>query len=293
MLIGVVGNLGFVGKATTDLLDEKGIKWVGFDLMSSQDIRDKQQFQYWCEHNKPDRILLLAAIARFADADKDPKLAFETNVLGTKNVVDVCKEFHIALIYSSTGSAIMDLQGYESPYKEDIPARGNSPYGCTKAIAEFYVKEHTPHIILRYAHIYGIGKERHGLIGGFYDRIKRGLEPTLFGGLQQNDFTYISDIVQANYLALTAPWSSFNQTYHIGTGVQLTAKEAGDVICKVLGYGGEIDIKPARGVDPADFCFDITKAKTMLGYEPKFTFKQGLEDMIKKGWNAEKEDRTL
>jgi UDP-glucose 4-epimerase len=284
MKIIIFGNEGFVGTETQKLLEKNGHTIIGYDLLSGRDIRDYQQVRQVCLEEKPNRAILLAAIARFADADKDPKLAFETNVIGTRNVVEVCKELHIPLVYSSSGSALMDLQGYEAPYKEDIPARGNSVYGTSKALGEYYVREHTPHIILRYSHLYGKGKlgAGHGLVSGFYDRIKRGLEPILYNGVQTNDFLDEDSIALANMLAVTAKWSEWNEVYHIGSGHELSAKEAGEAICKVFGWEGKIDVKPRRGVDPDIFCFDITKAQTRLGFKPLYTFEEGLIRMKEK-----------
>lgn len=280
MKILITGNLGFVGSETTKLLAEEGHKIIGYDLMAKCDIRDKDLFFEACNETRPDRVLHLAAIARFADADKDPKLAFETNVMGTKNVVEVCEDLHIPLVYSSTGSVYMPIN-QEPPITEEFEAKGNSVYGCTKYLGELYVKEHTPHIILRYAHLYGKEKRMHGLIGGFLDRIERGLAPTLYGGKQSNDFTYIKDIAEANLKAITAPWDKWNQIYNIGTGEELSAEEAGEIVCKTVGYKGKVDKIKQREVDADRFVYDISKAKTMLDYEPKYTFEKGMKDMMK------------
>jgi len=280
MRILITGDKGFVGNETRRMIEGKGHEVIGYDLMDGFDIRDKEQFKQRCIEEKVDRVLHLAAIARFADADKDPKLAYETNVLGTRNIVEVCKELHIPLVYSSTGSAIMPLNDYQAPYGEEIPARGNSVYGCTKAIAEYIVREHNPHIVLRYGHIYGKEKRGHGLIGGFWQRIERGLKPQLYGGDQTNDFVYVNDIAQANYLALTATWDKWNQIYNVGSGEELTAEQAGEMVCKVTGWKGGVEKKTARTVDASRFSFDITKIKTWLKYEPQFDFKHGLEDMF-------------
>lgn len=273
----VTGDLGFVGQATC--MAESDLTFIGYDLMNGCDIRDLRQLVKVVHQEKPDAILHLAAIARFSDADANPLLADEINVGGTRNVVKVCGYFHIPLVFASTGSAIMPLDNYPAPYTEDIPARGNSLYGCSKALGEYIVREHTPHIILRYAHIYGAEKRGHGLIGGYVDRINRGLQPRLFGGRQTNDFTFIEDIAQANILALTASWDKWNNTYHIGTGEELSAAEAGDIICDVMGYDGGIDVVEARTVDPGRFVFDISKAHRMLGYEPRYSFREGLTKM--------------
>jgi len=279
MKVLITGDVGFVGSATKKLLTKKNIKVTGFDLMDKFDIRDRRQLEEVCQNTVPDRILHLAAIARFADADKDPKTAFETNVLGTKNVVDIAKKFHIPLVYASTGSVYMPIS-QEPPITEEFSAKGNSVYGCTKYMGELYVKEHNPHIILRYAHLYGQEKRGHGLIGGFWSRIQRGLKPELYGGKQSNDFTYIDDIAVANYLALTTSWDKWNQVYNIGTGEELTAEEAGKMICDITGWDGGIEMKKNRGVDPQRFVYDVTKAENLLGFKAKYNFQKGLKEMF-------------
>jgi len=280
MRILITGNMGFVGSETQKLLEAKGHSVVGCDLMDGQDIRDIDQLQKNIKYSGIDRILHLAAIARFVDADKNPKLAFETNVIGTKNVVGVAKKLHIPLVYASTGSVYMPIS-QEPPIKEEWPTMGNSVYGCTKNIGEIFVKEHTPYIILRYAHLYGQEKRMHGLIGGFVERIKRGLAPVLYGGKQSNDFTYIKDVATANLLALTAPYDKWNQVYNIGTGEELTAEEAGKIICEMTGWKGKIEFKEGRTVDPQRFVFDIKKAEIMLGFKAEYDFRKGLKDMFK------------
>jgi UDP-N-acetylglucosamine 4-epimerase len=273
------GNLGFVGSETTKLLEKEGHEIIGYDIMNGKDIRNYQKFYNICYNTRPDRILHLAAIARFAEADSNPIITHETNVLGTQNVVRVCKELQIPLVFASTGSAYMPIKE-KPPITEKYPIMGNSVYGCSKALADKYVQQHNPHIILRYAHLYGKEKRYHGLIGGFLSRIEFGLEPVLYGGKQSNDFCYIKDVAQANMLALTASWDKWNQAYNIGSGEEITAEEAGKIVCDVVGYKGDIQIKPQRTVDPDRFFYDITKAKEMLGFNPKYTFKKGVKDMM-------------
>jgi UDP-glucose 4-epimerase len=289
----ITGNRGFVGSETQKLIESRNsydniplkegelFEVIGYDIMDGYDIRDYNQLNQFVTETKPDRILHLAAVARFADADKDPKLAFETNVMGTRNVALVAQKHHIPLVYSSTGSVYMPIDSQkEPPITEDWSCKGNSVYGCTKYAGELYVKDHTPHIILRYAHLYGKEKRGHGLIGGFWQRIERGLVPTLYGGQQSNDFTYIKDVAQANFLALTASWDKWNQVYNIGTGEELTAEQAGKLVCEATGWKGGIEKKEGRTVDAERFVYDITKAKTWLGFNPEYDFKKGLEEMF-------------
>lgn len=282
MKILITGNKGFVGSETEKLLVENKHEVIGYDIMDGLDIRDLKQLDEFVAYHKPDRILHLAAIARFADADRDPMLAHETNVLGTMNVAIVAGKHHIPVVYSSTGSVYMPITDFTGTIKEDWPAKGNSVYGCSKYQGELYIKKYAhPYIILRYAHLYGKEKRMHGLIGGFLDRINRGLAPTLYGGKQSNDFTYILDVAQANMKALTSPWDKWCQIYNIGTGEELSAEEAGKLVCKIAGYDGRIEIKEGRGVDPERFAFDCKKAETMLGFKAQYNFEQGLTHMFK------------
>ena len=276
----ITGNKGFVGTVTEKLFHENGIEVVGYDIMDGLDIRDREQLEQVVIATKPNRILHLAAIARFDEADANPIRVHETNVLGTMNVVNVARKYHIPLVFASTGSAYMPIK-LKPPITEDFPVMGNSVYGCSKALSEIYVRQYNPHIVLRYAHLYGAEKRYHGLIGGFLSRIEHDLEPVLYGGKQSNDFTYIKDVADANYLAVTASWDKWNQAYNIGTGEELTAEAAGKIICKAANYKGKITLKPQRTVDPDRFVFDCSKAERMLGFKARYSFALGLEDMFK------------
>ncbi len=287
MKILITGDKGFVGTATKKLLKEHEV--IGYDLMDGFDIRDYKQLEATVAGHGIDRILHLAAVARFADADKDPLLAHETNVLGTMNVATVAGKFHIPVVYASTGSVYMPIK-QEPPITEEFQACGNSVYGCAKYQGELYIRKYAhPWIILRYAHLYGAEKRHHGLIGGFMDRINRGLAPTLYGGKQSNDFTYITDVARANVLALTAPWDKWNQVYNIGTGEEITAEKAGEIICKLTGWEGGVEKKTGREVDPERFVYSCAKAENLLNFKAKFDFQAGLHDMFELESISEKE----
>lgn len=285
MKIIVTGSSGFVGSNTIKALKEKGYKVFNFDLVNGEggfvwDIRNRFQLAEVIEEG--DKVLHLAAIARFAEADKDPKLAFETNVLGTKNVAEICKEKGVErLVYSSTGSVYMPIE-QEPPITEEFRAVGNSVYACAKNLGELYIKDTGVfYIILRYAHLYGEGKVGHGAIGGFIDRMKRGLAPVLYGGKQSNDFCYIKDIVQANLLALET--EKINEIYNIGTGEELSTEEVFSKMAKFFKYYKEFEHKPLRVVDPPRFFYNIDKARKELGFNPQFTFEKGLQDWCDTG----------
>lgn len=279
MRVLITGDRGFVGSATRALLEAEGHEVIGFDILDRRDIRDGSVLRHVVRDAQPDRILHLAAIARFADADADPVAALTTNVVGTATVAQVADEFRVPVVYASTGSVYMPIDA-EPPIRETLRASGNSIYGCTKYLGERYVASMaSPWIILRYAHLYGPEKRGHGLVGGFLDRIARGMAPVLYGGQQSNDFTYIADVARANLAALTASWDAWRTEYNIGTGEELTAEEAGRIVCEAFGYDGEILIERGRAVDSARFVYDCTKATRMLGFTAEYDFARGIADM--------------
>ncbi len=280
MRILLTGDKGFVGKETRRLLEEHKHQVIGYDALDGFEVRDINQFRKTVQENIPHRILHLAATARFSEADKDPIRAFDSNAIGTKNIADVAEENHIPVVYSSTGSVYMPVKKIP-PITEEFPAQGNSVYACSKLLGEKYLQTHSmPWIILRYGHLYGAEKRFHGLIGGYVSAIQQGRAPTLFGGNQTNDFAYVKDVAKANLLALTASADKWNQIYNIGTGVEISAEDAGKAVCKAMGYDGPIEKKEIRLVDPERFVYDMSKAKHMLEFEADWSFDAGLKDMF-------------
>ncbi len=281
MKIICTGSEGFVGKHTTQVLRERGYKVLGFDLVNGYDLLNYQQVLDAIEPG--DKILHLAAIARFSDADANPLLAYRVNCQGTENIVKAAEEKGAErIVYSSTGSVYMQLLK-EPPITEDFPIRGNSVYGCSKTIAEKMIMEgKVPYLILRYAHLYGIGKIGHGAIGGFLAKMKAREKPILFGGQQTNDFTYIKDITEANILALeTNNSEAINQAYNIGTGTELTTIRVFEIMRDFFNYRKEFEIVPARQVDAMRFAYDVSKAEKLLKFKAKYSFEEGLKNWFK------------
>ena len=283
MKIILTGGSGFVGSHTIKALKEKGYEVLNYDIAEGYDLLNYEQLKSVID--KGDKVLHEAAIARFADADKDPLLTYQVNVKGTENVIRACEEKEVErLVYASTGSVYMPLEK-EPPITEEWQIRGNSVYGCSKVVAEKMVQQSKiPWLILRYAHLYGEGKVGHGAIGGFISKMQQGLNPVIFGGQQSNDFTYIKDIVKSNILALeTTNQEAINQAYNIGTGIELTTIKVFELLREFFKYDKEFEIFPQRGVDPQRFVYDVSKAEKLLDFKAKYTFEKGLNDWFKNG----------
>lgn len=272
----VTGDKGFVAHHTLPLLREAGYDVVGFDLQDGLDICDPAALRRVL---KPGcKVLHLAACSRFSLADADPPNAYKVNVGGTGLLLEVAHEMGVErVVMASTGSVYMPV--WRVPIDERHPASGNSHYAFSKLWGErMTLLYRTPFVVLRYAHIYGAKRWKDGLINAFIDRVRRGMQPILYGGQQSNDFTYVKDIARANVLALETP--HLNEVYNIGTGNEITSKDASLMVAHAIHYEGKIDVQARRDIDPPRFVYDIDKARRLLGYEPKWAFEAGLEDML-------------
>ena len=226
-----------------------------------------------------DKVLHLAAIATFQESEEDPLAAIAVNIGGTLKVIEACNAAGAErLVFSSTGS-VLSMKA-EVPFKEDAPVDPPNFYGWTKAKAEELIHRRcrVPWVILRYGYVYGATK-LHGAIGAFFKLLRDGKQPTIFGGKQTNDFTYIDDIIQANRKAL---WTEHtNQLYHIGSGRANSILDVYDAVADALDSVIKPKIEPARIGDYPVFLYDISKAEQLLEYKPDWTLKEGVARVAK------------
>ena len=290
MTVVVTGASGFIGRHTVKELLERGYEVTGIDVEPS-DVKHKNLKNVQCDISSPqlasyidegDKVLHLAAISTFGAAGQNPARAIRVNVEGTLNVINSCIEKKAErLVYSSTGSVYH--KSSTVPIKEDSPRNPTSIYGLTKKQAEDWIMlygDQIDYVILRYAYIYGQGKDW-GAIGNFIKRIRQGEQPIIFGGRQTNDFIYVKDVVEANILALESEY--LDQVYNIGTGIATSIKETCRMCLEVMNSDLGMKIEPPRPFDIQMFVYDITKARLLLGFEPKWRLSEGIKDMVKQG----------
>jgi len=288
----VTGANGFIGIHTVRELLKKGYNVEAVDVKTeglkefsndkrcairNMDILD-EDFKNLIERG--DKVLHLAAVARFETAESNPQLAVRVNVEGTLNVIEACIEKKAdRLVYSSTGS-VYSLNA-PVPLREDAPREPSSVYGLTKKMAEDWIMFYggqLPYVILRYGYIYGKGKDW-GAIGAFMKRLSNNERPVVLGGNQTNDFVYVKDVVEANWLALETRYT--NQAYNIGTGRATSIRDVCEYCIKAMESDLKMKIEPARTFDYPIFVYDISKARTLLRFEPEWNVLNGITDMVK------------
>jgi UDP-N-acetylglucosamine 4-epimerase len=237
-----------------------------------------------------DAICHQAATGSVPRSVNDPLFYHENNVDAFFNLLIAAKENGCKrFVYASSSSVYGDNQNL--PKIE--PNTGNvlSPYAATKKINEIYAnvfyKCYGMEIIgLRYFNVFGERQNPNGeyaaVIPKFIDSIKNGKSPMIFGdGSFSRDFTYVKNVVRANYLALTTKNPEcFGEAFNIGAGGRITINEIFFKICEIMGSKIMPNYQPNRKGDIPHSNASIEKAKSMFGYVPEISFEEGLQKTI-------------
>jgi UDP-glucose 4-epimerase len=302
----VTGGAGFVGSHLAEALVNKGCEVIILDNLSTGfidnvshllnlhnkvkfirgDVRDPKVCLKAAEG--ADIIFHEAAQINPVLAVENPSYDFEINARGTLNMLEAARKKDVKkFIFASTN---VYANPKYLPIDEDHPIDLLSPYAASKLSGEAYciVYNNTyglKTVRLRYTNIYGprqrSTKNESGVITIFIERVLKGMRPIIFGdGEQTRDFIYVSDIVKANILAAESE-SSQGEAFNIGSGEETSINTLANIILKIA---SREDLAPEKGPErAADFrrcVVDITKARKVLGFNPKVTLETGLKRTI-------------
>ena len=217
----------------------------------------------------------------------NPLSSHVSNVNGFLNVLVAAKEEGIRRIVYASSSSVYGDHPVLPKVEENI---GNvmSPYAATKAIDEMYAGVFTrcydmECIGLRYFNVFGPRQDPNGayaaVIPKFIDLMKAGKPPVINGdGTFSRDFTYVENAVQANILGLTTKNKEcFGQVMNIGAGGRTSLLELIEALKKELNVDTAPNFGPERSGDIPHSTADISKAREMLGYNPRITFNEGIK----------------
>lgn len=244
-----------------------------------------------------DAVLHLAALGSVPRSIADPITTNDININGFLNMIVAARDAGIKrFVYAASSSTYGDSESL--PKIEEIIGKPLSPYAITKYVGELYAdvfaKTYGVECIgLRYFNVFGRKQDPAGayaaVIPKFTDLLIDNQPPTINGdGSFSRDFTYIDNVIQINHLALkTSNPDAVNQVYNVAYGESSTLNELFDEIQINLGeYIPKVkDITPIYGPlrkgDIPHSLASIEKAKRLLGYNPRFSLKEGLKHTIK------------
>ena len=302
----VTGGAGFIGSNLCEAILKKGYKVRCLDNLSTGkqsnidlfidnpnytfingDIRDLDTCLKACEG--VDFVLNQAAWGSVPRSIEMPLLYEEINIKGTLNMLEASRQKGVKkFVYASSSSVYGDEPNL--PKKEGREGNILSPYALTKKVNEEYAKLYTKlygldTYGLRYFNVFGKRQDPEGayaaVIPKFIKQLLNNEQPTINGdGKQSRDFTYIENVIEANFKACKAPSKFAGDSFNIAYGGREYLIDVYNSLCEIL----DKDIIPIfsydRRGDIRHSNADVSKAREQLGYAPSWSYEKGIREAL-------------
>jgi nucleoside-diphosphate-sugar epimerase len=233
-------------------------------------------------------VLHQAALPSVPRSVQDPLTSNATNVIGTLNILLAARDSGVRRVVVASSSSIYGANP-TLPKREDAPTLPISPYATTKLASESYARSfHNVYgletVALRYFNVFGARQDPTSqyaaVVPRFAAALLTGGQPVIFGdGEQSRDFTHVSNVVQANILAMDAP-AAPGRAYNVACGEQVSINR----LAAEIGGLVDRDVRPVyvapRAGEVTHSLADLTRARDELGYEPAVRLREGLRDTI-------------
>ncbi len=247
-----------------------------------------------------DYVMHEAALGSVPRSINDPITTNDVNIGGFLNMLVAARDAGVKrFIFAASSSTYGDSKSL--PKVEEVIGRPLSPYAITKYVDELYADVFartygTEYIGLRYFNVFGRRQDPHGayaaVIPLFVRKFMNHEAPNINGdGEYSRDFTYIDNVIQMNMLAMTTTNpEAVNQIYNTAYGERTTLNQLVDCLREFLGEKDEVikSIEPTHGPNRAGdiphSLASIDKAKTLMGYTPKYSMRAGLREAVDWYW---------
>lgn len=232
-------------------------------------------------------IIHLAAQSGVAPSVADPKTDFDINVQGTFNMLEAARINGVKkFVFASSGAPLGEV---EPPIHEEKVCKPISPYGAGKLAGEAYLKAYhhsfgLETVALRFSNVYGPGSAHKNSVVAKFIRQALSLNPfVIYGdGSQTRDLIYVEDLVQAICLAVHS--SAGGEIFQIASGREVSVLELATNLQKILqtkfGRSPALRHEDMRIGDVKKSWADISKARRVLGFDPKTDLESGLEKTL-------------
>ena len=249
------------------------------------DICDKNLLSKIFEENQIDVVVHIAASAGVRPSIENPLSYVKNNIEGTVNIVEVMKRKNVQRIVFASSSSIYG-NCKEEIFSEDLKvSEPISPYAASKSACEQFLYTYSKLfdiqvVALRFFTVFGPRQRPDLAIRKFIDLIKENKPIPVYGdGTTIRDYTYVDDIVDGIISAINyndTPYEIIN----LGGGAPVSLNQMIETIEKVLNKKATIEHLPMQPGDVSKTAADITKAKKLLNYNPKTSFKEGIIKFI-------------
>lgn len=296
MIITIIGGSGFIGQNITrtlkekhriKILDVKKSPITHVDFITG-DINEINSINKATKNS--DIVIHLAAALGVINTEKNPIHTLDTNIYGTRNVLESCQKNNVKKIIFSSSSEV-----YGEPKKVPISENDDvipiTNYGVSKLAAEEYIKAYSRehgirYTILRLFNVYGNGQGNSWVIPEFINKALKNQKILIHGdGSQVRAFCHVSDVAQAFQSALR---KGDSEIINVGNNLEpINIKSLAKKIISLSNSKSRIDFIPfekskRNRTEIMTRIPQITKAKKILNYEPKISLEQGLKLLIQK-----------
>ena len=248
------------------------------------DICDEAFITSVFDYENPKWIIHLAARAGVRSSINDPFIYIHSNVEATTRLLDLARKYGNEHFVFASSSSVYGESKNKIFMESDVADFPISPYAATKKSCELMA--YTYHHLygmnlsgLRFFTVYGPRGRPDMAPFKFLDSISRGSEIQQFGdGSSSRDYTYIDDIVDGIVRSLDRPLGY--QIYNLGNGNPVSLKQFIRTVENITGKKANINVLPEEPGDVKSTAADISKAKKLLGYEPKVSFNKGIRRLV-------------
>jgi nucleoside-diphosphate-sugar epimerase len=235
-----------------------------------------------------DYVLHQAAIPSVPRSVDDPITSNRANIDSTLNVLVAARDAGVKrVVYAGSSSAYGNTPTL--PKHEDMPTSPLSPYALQKLVGEQYMQMFTTlygleTVTIRYFNVFGPRQDPSspysGVISVFAKALLENAAPTIYGdGEQTRDFTYVANVVDGVLRAVKAPEAS-GKVVNVATGSRISLNTLFETMRDAVGSRVEVKYGSLRHGDVKDSLADITRARTLLGYEPSVSLEAGLKKTL-------------
>lgn len=273
-IIAVSGSTGFIGSHLIKRLMAAGHDVIpvnrarGFDVTDFAKLRNIRPF---------DIAIHLAARMFVPDAFENPLSFYNTNVLGTLNMLELCRSFNARMIFP--GSYVYGQPEY-LPIDEKHPIKAFNPYAQSKLIGEqlcegYYRDFDVPVTVLRIFNPYGLRQSDNFLIPKLIKQAKTG-NIHLDDPRPKRDFIFIDDLIDTFERVVSQKVTGFN-VFNIGSGISYSVAELVNMVVREFNPAAQVEFSgKVRKNEVMDTVADITKAGDYLNWSPKISLEEGL-----------------
>lgn len=247
------------------------------------DIRDAELVNTLFDEHRFEMVFHFAARAGVRPSIADPKLYFTTNIDGTFNLLDACRQYGTQRFIFASSSSVYGINK-KVPFSESDPIeRTISPYAATKIAGEQICSNYAYLFgihcaCLRFFTVYGPRQRPDLAISKFTRAIRDGKPIDRYGdGSTARDYTYVDDIIQGVLAAARHTENSSFEIFNLGGSATTTLNELILLISKTVGREALIRQMPEQPGDVPRTYADVSKAHRLLGYEPRTPVALGLQ----------------